>query len=126
MLYFVTKEFTGGLLAGITAVEETTVPFPIGFRCDRPAGGSPYIVRNCEPARPGHLAWYTCFAKLNAKDSETVRSVRRAASIILTARGAEEVGSSDINHTIFGIFRRCEGDLALTIETIIGEALNCV
>jgi hypothetical protein len=47
-LYRVTKFFTGGLLAGITASEETTVRFDVGFECHKPSGGSPYKIVGCE------------------------------------------------------------------------------
>ena len=51
-LFRVTKRFTGGLLAGIVSTEETTVKFPVGFKCPRPSAGSPYVVEACEPAVP--------------------------------------------------------------------------
>jgi len=47
-LYRVTKFFTGGLLAGLTSAEETTVRFDVGFECPKPSGGSPYKVVGCE------------------------------------------------------------------------------
>lgn len=42
--YAVTKTFVGGLLKGITIVEETTVKFAVGFVCTMPIGGSPYRI----------------------------------------------------------------------------------
>lgn len=47
--YKVTRQFTGGILKGQTHTEETTVKFSVGFRCDKPAGGSPYIITKVEP-----------------------------------------------------------------------------
>lgn len=47
--YKVTRKFTGGILKGLTHTEETTVKFSVGFRCDKPAGGSPYIITEVEP-----------------------------------------------------------------------------
>lgn len=43
-LYIVTKRFTGGWLKGLVLSEITSVKFETGFRCDKPAGGSPYVV----------------------------------------------------------------------------------
>lgn len=42
--YRVTRLFTGGLLAGLTYTEVTTVEFAVGFTCERPVGGSPYRI----------------------------------------------------------------------------------
>jgi len=44
-----TKRFTGGLLAGITIVELSTVQFPVGFVCEHPCAGDPYVIDDCEP-----------------------------------------------------------------------------
>jgi hypothetical protein len=43
----VTRKFTAGPLAGLTFTETTTVFMPVGFRCERPIGGSPYVVTSC-------------------------------------------------------------------------------
>lgn len=51
MLWNVTREFTGGLLKGQTHTEQTTVEFTVGFRCDRPVGGSPYVITKVEPVK---------------------------------------------------------------------------
>lgn len=48
-LYLVTKQFTGGLLVGITIKEETSVKFPVGFVTKPPYFGSPYKVLDCKP-----------------------------------------------------------------------------
>lgn len=49
MLYRVTKRFIYGPLAGITIVEVTRVKFAVGFRCEKPIGGSGYEVLAVEP-----------------------------------------------------------------------------
>lgn len=48
MTYRVTKLFTSGLLAGLTITETTTVAFRVGFRCEKPIGGSAYVITACE------------------------------------------------------------------------------
>lgn len=47
--YLVTKFFTGGLLKGLSVTEETRVKFEEGFRCPKPAGGSPYVITKVVP-----------------------------------------------------------------------------
>jgi F0F1-type ATP synthase assembly protein I len=47
--FVVTKEFTGGVLHGLTINETTPVRFEVGFVCDKPSGGSPYKVIACKP-----------------------------------------------------------------------------
>jgi hypothetical protein len=42
--YEITKTFTAGLLVGLTITETTTVKFAVGFRCDNPVAGSPYVI----------------------------------------------------------------------------------
>jgi hypothetical protein len=49
--YRVTKLFTGGLLEGLTIEETTTVLFPVGFVCEKPVAGSPYVVTGVEVLR---------------------------------------------------------------------------
>lgn len=51
--YLVTKQFTGGLLAGITVKEATSVKFPVGFVTKPPYFGSPYKVVDCKPITKG-------------------------------------------------------------------------
>lgn len=46
--YRVTQEFTGGLLEGITANFIWRYCPAVGFRCDNPVGGSPYVVTAVE------------------------------------------------------------------------------
>ena len=48
LLYRITRKFTNGLLSGLTHVEITRVPFREGFKCDKPAGGSPYVITKVE------------------------------------------------------------------------------
>lgn len=49
-MYRVTKRFFSGILAGLTIVEVTSVRFRIGFRCEKPSGGSSgYEVIAVEP-----------------------------------------------------------------------------
>jgi hypothetical protein len=43
-MYEVTKLFIGGILAGLTIVEKTSVKFAVGFECQKPCGGSPYRI----------------------------------------------------------------------------------
>jgi hypothetical protein len=42
--YEVTKTFTSGLLKGLTITEVTSVKFEVGFICEKPCAGSPYII----------------------------------------------------------------------------------
>jgi hypothetical protein len=71
-LFRVTKRFTGGLLAGIVSTEETSVKFPVGFKCPRPVGGSPYVVEACEPVNPAPTAARkeTLFLRPNLRKTE--------------------------------------------------------
>ena len=51
MLYLVTKQFTSGLLAGITIQERSDVAFTIGAVIERSAiSPSSYVVLECEVA----------------------------------------------------------------------------
>ena len=71
-LFRVTKRFTGGLLTGIVSTEETTVRFPVGFKCPRPSAGSPYVVEACEPVTPSPAAAHkeTLFIRPNLAKTE--------------------------------------------------------
>jgi hypothetical protein len=42
--YLVTKKFTAGPMKGLTIVDESPVPFYVGFKPSKPYFGSPYIV----------------------------------------------------------------------------------
>jgi hypothetical protein len=46
MKYEIVRHFTGGFLKGLTITEITSVKFGIGFICNHPAGGSPYIIQS--------------------------------------------------------------------------------
>ena len=46
--YLVTKKFTAGPMKGLTVVDESPVPFYVGFKPSRPYFGSPYIVTKTE------------------------------------------------------------------------------
>lgn len=71
-LFRVTKRFTGGLLDGIVITEETSVRFPVGFKCPRPVGGSPYVIEACEPVTPSPAAACkeTLFLRPNLRKTE--------------------------------------------------------
>lgn len=71
----------------------------------------------------GSLSWETCFKKLNASTDLFRFAMRRAAADILSKSGAGEVGSSDVNHTIFAYYRRAEGNLASALEAMLDELL---
>lgn len=44
-LYRVTRQFTGGILKGLTYTDITSVKFEVGFVCERPAAGyDPYRI----------------------------------------------------------------------------------
>jgi hypothetical protein len=45
--YSVTRQFTSGPLAGLTHTQTTTVPMAVGFKCEKPIGGSPYVITSC-------------------------------------------------------------------------------
>lgn len=49
--YHVTKKFIAGPLAGLEITETTVVRFAVGFKCEKPIGGSPYVVTACVVAR---------------------------------------------------------------------------
>jgi hypothetical protein len=46
--FLVTRRFTAGILQGLTHTAETAVKFEVGFRCERPCGGSPYVITAVE------------------------------------------------------------------------------
>lgn len=46
-LYEVTRKFTDGTLVGMTHTEVISVKVDVGFRCDKPIGGSPYVIIAC-------------------------------------------------------------------------------
>lgn len=50
--YLVTREFVGGVLKGTKVTQLTSVKFEVGFRCDKPIGGSPYVILACEEVKP--------------------------------------------------------------------------
>jgi len=64
---------------------------------------------------PGSLSWESCFEQLNRQSDLFRIATRRAAAAVLVNEGAEEVGSSDVNHAIFTAFRRNGGDLTATL-----------
>jgi hypothetical protein len=43
-IYTVTRKFTGGTLKGLEHTAETSAKFAVGFECENPCGGSPYII----------------------------------------------------------------------------------
>ena len=45
--YLVTRKFVGGILDGLTFTERTTVKMEVGFRVEKPIGGSPYVIVEC-------------------------------------------------------------------------------
>lgn len=90
-----------------------------------PATVTGYAVEAPDRA-PGSLSWEVCFDKFFKLSDVDRGFVRRAASILLVAEGATEVGSSDVNHRIFQTFRACGGDMERTFETILGEAMNTI
>jgi hypothetical protein len=79
-------------------------------------------MNSSNPTRPGRLSWETCFAKLNERASIEIQVARRAAALLLVSEGADEVGSSDVNHRIFCEFRRADGDILAAIDGLHSEA----
>lgn len=47
--YRVTKRFLAGLLEGLTYIFETDVEYHVGWVCENPIGGSPYVIDTVEP-----------------------------------------------------------------------------
>lgn len=43
-LYRVTRKFIGGILAGLTHTEITSIKFDVGFVCQKPCAGDPYEI----------------------------------------------------------------------------------
>lgn len=46
-MYTITRKFTGGILEGMTHSARSYVSIPVGFKCEKPIGGSPYEVIEC-------------------------------------------------------------------------------
>lgn len=42
--FTVVKKFVGGILDGIEYPEQTDVEFVVGWKCEKPIGGSPYVI----------------------------------------------------------------------------------
>ena len=56
--------------------------------------------------------WDYCFEQFNALSNMTRSILRRCAANHLVDRGFEEVGSSDINHELFGMWETYDQDWA--------------
>ena len=54
--------------------------------------------------------WESCFNQYNAMSMMTRRILRRCAANRLSSFGAEEIGSSDINHELFAMWRQANQD----------------
>lgn len=47
----VTRQFISGPLAGLSFSEVSSVSFPVGFRCEKPMGGSGYEITSCREVK---------------------------------------------------------------------------
>lgn len=54
--------------------------------------------------------WTLCFDQLNAMSGLARQTLRRCAADHLVTRGFEEVGSSDVNHELFAMWRLADKD----------------
>jgi hypothetical protein len=54
--------------------------------------------------------WNECFTQFKKLDGLTQQILRRSAVQHLVDRGFEEVGSSDTNHSLFGMWEAANGD----------------
>ena len=55
-------------------------------------------------------SWETCFKSYNTLSFGLKYIIRRLAAEALVADGAEEVGSSDVNHQIYSDWSSCGND----------------
>ena len=54
--------------------------------------------------------WNECFSQFNLLGGLTQNMLRKWAADFLVERGFEEIGSSDINHSLFGMWEAAGGD----------------
>lgn len=54
--------------------------------------------------------WNECFSQFNLLGSLTQNLLRKWAADFLVRRGFEEIGSSDINHSLFGMWEAAGGN----------------
>lgn len=54
--------------------------------------------------------WDECFSQFNLLGGLTQGMLRKWAADFLLRRGFEEIGSSDINHSLFGMWEAAGGD----------------
>jgi len=71
---------------------------------------------------PGSLSWETAFAKFRELAPFTQQCLRRAAAARLVECGAFEVGSSDVSHCLFSVYRRCEGDWTAVVLDFVNQS----
>ena len=53
-------------------------------------------------------SWTLCFDQLDAQSGMTRQILRRCAADHLVERGFDEVGSSDINHELFAMWKSAD------------------
>jgi hypothetical protein len=51
--------------------------------------------------------WTQCFKQFRTLSFETQQCMRSYASMVLVEEGAQEVGSSDINHQLYLMWEQC-------------------
>jgi hypothetical protein len=54
--------------------------------------------------------WNECFSQFNLLGGLTQNMLRKWAADFLVERGFDEIGSSDINHSLFGMWEAADGD----------------
>ena len=55
-------------------------------------------------------SWEECFSQFNLLGSLTQNLLRNWAADFLISRGFDEIGSSDINHSLYGMWEAANGD----------------
>ncbi len=51
--------------------------------------------------------WTQCFKQFRTLSFETQQCMRSYAAMVLVEEGAQEVGSSDVNHQLFAMWEQC-------------------
>ena len=55
-------------------------------------------------------SWNECFSQFNLLGGLTQSMLRNWAADFLVSRGFQEIGSSDINHSLYGMWEAANGD----------------
>jgi hypothetical protein len=87
------------------------------------------MISNVLPSAPvflaspdaGRLSWEVCFAEFFQLSPIMRNAIRRGISALMIQEGAQEVGSSDLNHLIFAAYRSNGGDWQAVLVELVNS-----